>query len=225
MFERIKKSLKPDFVVKLDEYPIELEFKVKEKSNSYVLKPWSASEIYSRFGDFTMEIAKGEDIDSSIKKNFKEFILPEYHRQNEAEESREKIYENILSEIKTKKVLDVGCGSGKFAAMAMREGHDVFCVDVNDKLIKEAKERTPYCVKASAERLPFKGHSFDDETLTASYSIYLTNHEKTFSEMRRVGGDIIITPNNSDLWKYYKKILKDMCYEIDNLKNFFRARP
>ena len=223
MFERIKMSLKPGVVVELDEYPTKLEFKIKEKGGSYILKPWSTSEIYTRFGNFTIEIAKGEDIDSSIKRIFKEFFLPEYHRENEAREDRKRLYEKILPKIETKRILDIGCGSGKFAAMAKRKGHDVFCVDINENLIREARERGLHCVKASAERLPFKDHSFDDATLTAFYSIYLTNHKKTFSEMKRVGGDLIIVPNNSNLCEYYKKILKEMGYKVDVLENVLRA--
>ena len=65
-----------------------------------------------------------------------------------------------ISELRGKRVLDVGCGTGRFAEIALEEGAEVVCVDMS-RAIDVARENlghfpTAHFVQADIFELPFK---------------------------------------------------------------------
>ena len=106
----------------------------------------------------------------------------------------------MIYSAKGKKVLDVGCGTGRLFPEFQKMNFDITGIDVSQKMIDIAKNR---CHKAKllvgdVENLPFKDDSFD--VVVASFVVvHLKYLEKAFSEIYRVlknGGVFIITNIN-----------------------------
>ncbi len=89
------------------------------------------------------------------------------------------------------KVLDVGCGTGKFALKLHSWNRDlkVHGVDLSEDMIKKAKAKLsdePIEFKiGDVEELPYESHTFDIITCTNSFHQY-PNQKKAISEMHRV---------------------------------------
>ncbi|OAI40825.1 hypothetical protein AYO41_05560 [Verrucomicrobia bacterium SCGC AG-212-E04] len=84
-------------------------------------------------------------------------------------------------------LLDVGCGSGLFAAMAAAASR-VAGIDASGSLLAIAKRRTPQADfrVGEMESLPFDSRSFDVITGINSFQ-YATNPVNALREVRRVG--------------------------------------
>lgn len=100
-----------------------------------------------------------------------------------------------------KKVLDVGCGEGRFCRMLKRHRVDVAGLDPTPALIAAARARDAdgVYVQTTAERLPFGNETFD---LVVSYLslIDIPDIRAAIPEMARVlktGGALLIANLNS----------------------------
>ncbi|MEZ6187086.1 MAG: class I SAM-dependent methyltransferase [Planctomycetota bacterium] len=105
-------------------------------------------------------------------------------------------------------LLDVGCGTGPFAAYAAARGHPVVGLDLADTALHRARERgVPRLIHAQGERLPFAADAW-------RYAVCLGNLEHFLEplagvrELARVlapGGRVaVMLPNayySGDLWK------------------------
>jgi ubiquinone/menaquinone biosynthesis C-methylase UbiE len=94
-------------------------------------------------------------------------------------------------------VLDVGCGTGKFARLLAERGlARVWGVDPSAEMLAEARKRVPSAVGlklGQAERLPFKAASFDAAVLWTV--VHLIERRLAFAELERVlapGGRLAI---------------------------------
>jgi ubiquinone/menaquinone biosynthesis C-methylase UbiE len=98
-------------------------------------------------------------------------------------------------------VLDVGCGTGEFERLVLREHPEqrMVGVDVSGKMLELARQKcqaypnVTFCT-ASASALPFPDHRFD-VVVSASALHYFDQPEASLVEMRRVvkpGGVVVI---------------------------------
>ena len=94
-------------------------------------------------------------------------------------------------------MLDVGCGTGKFARLLAERGlARVWGVDPSAEMLAEARKRVPSSVGlklGQAERLPFKAGSFDAAVLWTV--VHLIERRLAFAELGRVlapGGRLAI---------------------------------
>jgi ubiquinone/menaquinone biosynthesis C-methylase UbiE len=97
-----------------------------------------------------------------------------------------------------RKVLDVACGTGRYARLLGRHGARVFGADASKNML--ARARLP-CVQASAERLPFAGGSFDRITCGLLFD-HVADPRAPFAEMARVlaaGGRAVVTTIHPDM--------------------------
>lgn len=108
-------------------------------------------------------------------------------------------YEYVLAHLQWQKgntLLDVGCGSGIFAAMSAAKGATVTALDATPALITEAKKRARAInfLVGEMEELPFEDHSFDIVTGFNSFQ-YAASVGNAFSEARRIlkpGGQLAV---------------------------------
>ena len=106
----------------------------------------------------------------------------------------------VIGKIKGKKVLDVGCGTGRIIKALTEKEAIVTGVDLSPEMILVAKKKFPKIefAEADAEKLPFKDEEFD--VVVASFLIvHLKTLQKAFDEIYRVikpGGFFVVTNIN-----------------------------
>ena len=95
-----------------------------------------------------------------------------------------------LGDLRGRRVLDVGCGTGRLAAALATEAHaKVWGIDENPEMVAVAREAVPAAVgvrQGIAEQLPFRDGWFD--RVTMSLVIHLVRHAEALAEARRVVG-------------------------------------
>ncbi len=95
-----------------------------------------------------------------------------------------------LGDLRGRRVLDVGCGTGRLATALATEAHArVWGIDENLEMIAVAREAVPATVgirQGVAERLPFRNGWFD--RVTMSLVIHLVRRTEALAEARRVVG-------------------------------------
>jgi len=104
---------------------------------------------------------------------------------------------NRLAPLNGRRVLDLGCGKGRFARPLAEAGAEVIGLDVSAGMLAEA-EGIP-CVRGSARRLPFAAGSFDVVVAVEVFE-HLESIDPVLSEVRRVlrpGGSLAIVDKNA----------------------------
>jgi len=111
-----------------------------------------------------------------------------------------------LGDVKDKKILDVGAGTGRLSLRLAERGAEVTALDVSEEMLNMLKQKVKKhtfskgmtFVVADAESLPFPDNSFD--IITAAFLIvHLKNLKHFFAESYRVlkpGGLLAITNIN-----------------------------
>jgi SAM-dependent methyltransferase len=95
-----------------------------------------------------------------------------------------------------RRVLDVGCGTGRVAVALAEEAHEVVGVDPSDAMLAEARARSDGGIvfeHARAEALPFSDERFD--RAVARLVVHLVDRARALPELRRVlapGGRVVI---------------------------------
>ena len=118
-------------------------------------------------------------------------------------------------------MLDVGCGTGKFARLLAERGlARVWGVDPSAEMLAEARKRVPSAVGlklGQAERLPFKDASFDAAVLWTV--VHLIERCHAFAELERVlvpGGRVsIVTFAPEHFTSYWQNEFFPSIPEID----------
>jgi ubiquinone/menaquinone biosynthesis C-methylase UbiE len=118
-------------------------------------------------------------------------------------------------------VLDVGCGTGKFARVLAERGlARVWGVDPSAEMLDEARKRVPSSVGlkvGEAERLPFKEGAFDAAVLWTV--VHLIERPVAFAELHRVlapGGRVaIVTFAPEHFTRYWQNEFFPSIAEID----------
>lgn len=123
-------------------------------------------------------------------------------------QSREKYWDSfekdkvlpMLGDLKDKKVLDVGAGTGRLAIRMARAGARVTALDISEQMVNKLQviSYKLQVVTGDAESLPFKDDSFD--TVVATFLIvHLKDLRRFFDEAYRVlknGGLFLVTNIN-----------------------------
>jgi SAM-dependent methyltransferase len=112
-----------------------------------------------------------------------------YDELRPADENWWEVYEALVREgdLNGRRVLDVGCGTGRFAA-ALSERAKVWGIDESPQMLEVARERAPDVrfKVASAYSLPFKDGWFERATMWLV--IHLLDRPRALREIRRVLG-------------------------------------
>jgi 2-polyprenyl-3-methyl-5-hydroxy-6-metoxy-1,4-benzoquinol methylase len=116
--------------------------------------------------------------------------------------------DNILFNLPGKKVLDIGCGSGWLARLALNRGFDVTAMDISKKVVEEniwymGEKNIHYeIVQGSATAIPFPDQSFDSVIMTEVLE-HLANPALALAEIHRVlksNGTVVLSVPNG--WTY-----------------------
>ena len=145
----------------------------------------------------------------------------------------------LAGEVTSKKILDVGCGSGVFMAEFIKRGAHVTGVDYSERMLKEAVKqlnqfkisKSKYLLKnADAVKLPFKDKKFDI-VLATGLTDYLTNAENRLfiKEAKRVlkpKGIIIVSfPVEGSPFSFLRKgaglKIRQKQFKLPPIKNSF----
>ena len=85
------------------------------------------------------------------------------------------------------RVLDIGCGTGRWSQALAERGSRVWGVDASPEMVAEARGRGVNAKVARAEALPFKEGWFD--RALAVLVIHVLDRPRAFAELRRVLAD------------------------------------
>jgi len=157
--------------------------------------------------------------------NFFDEFAPEYNKVRFSSKKQKiisKIAINTVAELagKTdnKKILDAGCGSGRYTIHFTNKHANVFSVDSSEKMLKILKVESNNSKPIAGDifNLPFKNDSFD-LIISSQVLTHLHEYEKPLIEFKRIlnsHGYIIIDLRNS---LYPISYLRNMYpkYEID----------
>jgi len=93
----------------------------------------------------------------------------------------------ILGNVKNKKILDGGCGTGIYAKILTKKGAIVKGIDLSEKEIEIAKKENPRVEFkiGNAQKLPYKNKEFDI-VLAALALAHLQNWNRVLKEIYRV---------------------------------------
>ncbi len=123
----------------------------------------------------------------------------------DAEDKPGKILKILKKLIKNKIVLDVGCGTGKYAALLSSFAKKYICLDVSSEQLKFAKEKVKSgnvdFICSSAEKINLLDESIEViiSTWAVSTILEVERRNKVLSELLRVlknGGSIFLVEND-----------------------------
>jgi ubiquinone/menaquinone biosynthesis C-methylase UbiE len=116
-----------------------------------------------------------------------------------------------------RRVLDVGCGTGRWSAALDERGSRVWAVDPSPEMVAEARRRGVNAKVARAEELPFKEGWFERALLVLV--VHVVDRPRVFAELRRVLADdgrvAIATFDHRHFDDYYLNAYFPSLAEID----------
>jgi len=127
-----------------------------------------------------------------------------------------------------KKIIDIGCGTGRFSVYLSKKGHDVISIDLSLEMLKILKQKSKKqnlnikLVRADIEHLPFKKESFDGIS-----SIFVLRHFKSIDKIISEFGYIIkkqgiITFDNMNTkFKFYDELLQKTGKNTKKFSDYF----
>jgi ubiquinone/menaquinone biosynthesis C-methylase UbiE len=119
-------------------------------------------------------------------------LAPSYDRIRPVDENWRRMFEVVVDEadLRGRRVLDLGCGTGRLAAALAKDGlARVWGVDASNEMLAVARAKLPPGVglkQARAEELPFRDASFDRVVMWLV--AHLVDRPQAFREVFRVLG-------------------------------------
>ena len=93
-----------------------------------------------------------------------------------------------------REILDVGVGTGRFAAPLQDMGFEVYGVDISDKMMKEARKKgLRHLIKGDVSNLPFRAKTFDAAVIVHVLHL-VQDPSKVLEEVARVTRHTIVSP-------------------------------
>ncbi|MBV8269122.1 MAG: methyltransferase domain-containing protein [Planctomycetaceae bacterium] len=120
-----------------------------------------------------------------------------FKREVAGDDVRLRALRACLEPLRGRRVLDLGCGKGRFAARLAESGADVVGIDLSAAMLAEAEGLA--LVRGSARRLPFASASFDAVVAVEVFE-HLADVDAALREARRVlrpGGVLAIVDKNA----------------------------
>lgn len=106
----------------------------------------------------------------------------------------------VLGPLQGKRILDLGCGKGRFSSRLVSERAHVVGLDISHAMLAEAPDLNR--VRGTASRLPFSDQAFNCVVAIELFE-HLPDVERALVEVRRVlkpGGIVAIVDKNAGSW-------------------------
>jgi ubiquinone/menaquinone biosynthesis C-methylase UbiE len=146
-----------------------------------------------------------------------------YDRIRPVDENWRRVFDVVVREadLRGKRVLDLGCGTGRFSAALAEQGiARVWGVDASEGMLAVAREKLPTSVglkHARAEELPFRDGWFDRAVMWLV--VHLVDRRAAFAEVARVltpGGRLaVVTFDTEHFHRYWLNRYFPTIAEID----------
>jgi SAM-dependent methyltransferase len=133
-----------------------------------------------------------------------------FKREVGAEDVRLRALLGCLGPLAGQRVLDLGCGKGRFAARLEATGARVVGLDLSAAMLADARGLDR--VRASARRLPFADGVFDAVVAVEVFE-HLTAVDAVLEEVKRVtrpGGRVAIVDKNAGSWNAQRPWLPNL---------------
>ena len=165
-----------------------------------------------------------------------DLMAKEYHSARTKKRGVGQFYNKMLEmpatlelsgNVKNKKVLDWGCGSGIYAKILTRKGAKVKGFDISEEMVKIAKKENPKLDLrvGSGLKIPFK-EKFD--IVVASLAIhYLKDWDKVFEEVKKIlkkGGIFVYSVGNPIVHSAKKVKINGKKKRVLGIKSYFRDK-
>jgi len=136
-----------------------------------------------------------------------------------------KLIREHLGGFSGKRILDVGCGKGRFARIFHEQepAAEIWGVDLSEAMLRFVPPNIATCA-ASMTDLPFSRGSFDAAYATESLE-HAVDIEQAVAEMCRVvkpGGKIVIIDKNAEHWGRLKTPAWEKWFRRDELEKLLR---
>ncbi|MAG07202.1 hypothetical protein CMI46_00090 [Candidatus Pacearchaeota archaeon] len=133
----------------------------------------------------------------------------------------------LLGNVKGKKILDLGCGPGRYAKILTGRGTKVIGIDNSKTSIELAKKEAPKVefLLGDIEKLPFKSNQFDI-VVSAMVITHLKSWDKVLKEVKRVlkkKGIFVFSMHNPIKVVGKKKISGGKKFLV--IEDYFNERP
>src|SRR5215218_127088 len=119
-----------------------------------------------------------------------------------------------------RRVVDIGCGTGRVAAALAERGSRVWGVEPEPEMAARARKHLSTVKIASAERLPFKDNWF--ERALMQLVIHLVERPQAFAEARRVlapdGRLVVVTFDTENFEQYWLNSFFPSMEELDRAR-------
>jgi len=105
----------------------------------------------------------------------------------------------LFTHLNGKKILDVGCGEGKYMELLQKQGFELVGIDISKIQVEKCKSKGLNAIIHDLhEKLPFEDNEFDD-VIAFGVIEHLFNHHVFLKELKRVtrpdGKIFLSTPN------------------------------
>jgi len=132
----------------------------------------------------------------------------------------ESLEEDCLKEIigyLKKRILDLGCGTGRYTLRLSYEQSYIVAIDISTGMLSVLKDKTRSVKKdafidvinADAERIPVRNNAFDNIICTLAFDHFI-DKERVVNECSRVlkrEGAFLFSIFNKNLLKFYRKMM------------------
>jgi len=149
-----------------------------------------------------------------------------FKRSVEAEDIRLLALREALGDLAGLRVLDLGCGKGRFARPLAEEGATVIGLDLSQAMLREARGLDR--VRGSSRRLPFASGTFD-AVIAVEVFEHLDSIDPALAESRRVlrpGGRLLIVDKNAGALNADRPWLPSLLVKrIDEMRGLWMYPP
>jgi ubiquinone/menaquinone biosynthesis C-methylase UbiE len=126
------------------------------------------------------------------------------------------------------KILDAGCGTGKYTFEFSRNGADVTGVDFSEKIIEIAKKKNPevkFVLADLKEKIPFNSKFFGKINCSQVFQ-HIEQPCSVLIEFKRLikkNGIAVFSVTHPDMdWEYYRKNIPKNNFDLSNHAVFYK---